>query len=169
MEFHKILDALTDPVAHGGRAEDAFHVVAPSLPGFGFSDKPSTTGTSAQAIGRQWGKLMARLGYERYVAQGGDWGALITQSMGVTETTHCADTHINMPIVTPTEESMDNLSPLEQSALEGMAFYHEWDSGYSHQQSTRTSARSKCRWAALFFRRRYSAAAGVGRSSAFRT
>jgi len=137
VEFHKIIDALTDPASHGGKAEDAFHVVAPSLPGFDFSGKPETTGTSVEKIGGMWGQLMARLGYDRYVAQGGDWGSLITQSMGQTETTHCAGIHINMPIVAPDPETMDQLTPQEQSALEGMSFYSEWDSGYSKQQSTR--------------------------------
>lgn len=137
VEFHKVIDALADPEAHGGRAEDAFHVVVPSLPGFGFSGKPVTTGTSVEKIGRMWGTLMSRLGYDRYVAQGGDWGAMITQNMGMTETTHCAGIHINMPIVAPDPETMDSLTPQEQSALEGMTFYSEWDSGYSKQQSTR--------------------------------
>ena len=137
VEFHKIIDALTDPTTHGGSAEDAFHVVAPSLPGYGFSGKPTTTGTSAEKIGRMWGQLMARLGYSRYVAQGGDWGALVTQSMGLSETTHCAGIHINMPIVAPDPDTMDNLTPQEQGALEAMEFYNQWDSGYSKQQSTR--------------------------------
>jgi pimeloyl-ACP methyl ester carboxylesterase len=136
-EFHKVIDALADPVAHGGRAEDAFHVVVPSLPGFGFSGKPAAPGTSVEKIGRMWGALMSRLGYDRYVAQGGDWGALITQNMGLTETTHCAGIHINMPIVAPDPDTMDSLTPQEQSALDGMTFYSEWDSGYSKQQSTR--------------------------------
>ena len=136
-EFHKVIDALADPAAHGGRAEDAFHVVAPSLPGYGFSGKPASTGTSVEKIGRTWGQLMSRLGYERYVAQGGDWGALITQSMGQTETTHCAGIHINMPIVAPDPATMDALTPQEQSALAALTFYSEWDSGYSKQQSTR--------------------------------
>jgi pimeloyl-ACP methyl ester carboxylesterase len=137
VEFHKVIDALADPEAHGGRAEDAFHVVVPCLPGFGFSGKPTTTGTSVEKIGRMWGTLMSRLGYDRYVAQGGDWGSMITQNIALTETTHCAGIHINMPIVAPDPETMDNLTPPEQSALEAMAFYNDWDSGYSKQQSTR--------------------------------
>ncbi len=136
-EFHKVIDALADPVAHGGRAEDAFHVVVPSLPGFGFSGKPEVTGTSVETIGRMWGTLMSRLGYDRYVAQGGDWGSMITQNIALTETAHCAGIHINMPIVAPDPDTMDSLTPQEQSALEGMTFYSEWDSGYSKQQSTR--------------------------------
>jgi len=137
VEFHKIIDALTNPTDHGGNAEDAFHVVAPSLPGFGFSGKPVNTGTSVDKIGEMWGQLMARLGYERYVAQGGDWGSMITQSMGQSQTTHCAGIHINMPIVAPDPDTMDSLTAAETSALEGMAYYNDWDSGYSKQQSTR--------------------------------
>ena len=136
-EFHKVIDALADPTAHGGEAGDAFHVVVPSLPGYGFSGKPDRTGTSVEKIGRMWGQLMARLGYDRYVAQGGDWGSIITQSMGQSETAHCAGIHITLPVVAPDPETMDNLTELEQSALEGMTFYNEWDSGYSKQQSTR--------------------------------
>lgn len=137
VEFHKVIDALADPASHGGRAEDAFHVVVPSLPGYGFSGKPAGTGTSAERIGRMWGQLMERLGYDRYVAQGGDWGSIITQSMGQTETSHCAGIHITMPIVTPDPATMDQLTPREQSALEAMTYYNQWDSGYSKQQSTR--------------------------------
>ena len=84
VEFHKIIDALANPTAHGGSENDAFHVVAPCLPGYGFSGKPTTTGTSVEKIGAMWGELMQRLGYSRYVAQGGDWGSMITQSIGVT-------------------------------------------------------------------------------------
>ena len=137
VEFHKIIDALADPTKHGGEAEDAFHVVAPSLPGYGFSGKPTATGTSVTKIGGMWGQLMSRLGYDRYVAQGGDWGSMITQSMGLTETEHCAGIHINMPIVAPDPETMDKLTPQENAALEAMGFYNDWDSGYSKQQSTR--------------------------------
>ena len=136
-EFHKVIDALADPQSHGGEAQDAFHLVVPSLPGYGFSGKPAAAGTSVEKIGRMWGQLMARLGYSRYVAQGGDWGSVITQSMGQTETTHCAGIHVTMPIVAPDPETMAELTPAEQSALDAMQFYSEWDSGYSKQQSTR--------------------------------
>ena len=135
-EFHKVIDALADPTAHGGSAEDAFHVVAPCLPGYGFSGKPTHTGTSVEKIGRMWGTLMARLGYSRYVAQGGDWGSMITQSMGMTETEHCAAIHINMPIVAPDPDTMAELTPVEQAALVDMGTYMETGSGYSKQQST---------------------------------
>ncbi len=137
MEFHKVIEPLTQPTLHGGSADDAFHVVAPSLPGYGFSGQPTQSGIGVETIGRMWGELMARLGYARYVAQGGDWGSMITQSMGMTETEHCAGIHINMPIVAPDPDTMDDLTPLEQSALDGMTFYQQWDSGYSKQQSTR--------------------------------
>ncbi len=137
MEFHKIIDALADPTSHGGSADDAFHVVAPSLPGFGFSGKPVNTGTGVETIGRMWGKLMLRLGYQSYLAQGGDWGSMITQSIAQTETEHCAGIHVNMPIVAPDPDTMDKLTEREQDALAGMQFYNEWDSGYSKQQSTR--------------------------------
>ncbi|WP_369795106.1 epoxide hydrolase family protein [Halioglobus sp. HI00S01] len=137
IEFHKIIDALTDPVAHGGDAADAFHVVAPSLPGYGFSGKPTRTGMSADAIGRLWGKLMDRLGYDQYFAQGGDWGSIVTQAMGQSETEHCAGIHVNMPIAAPDPETMDDLTEAEQQALTDLAFYNDWDSGYSKQQSTR--------------------------------
>lgn len=136
-EFHKVIDALADPTAYGGKAEDAFHVVAPSLPGYAFSGKPTSTGTSVEKIGRMWGQLMDRLGYDRYVAQGGDWGSIITQSMGQTETSHCAGIHITLPIVAPDPDTMDKLTEREQSALQAMTFYNDWDSGYSKQQSTR--------------------------------
>ncbi|MEM1113820.1 MAG: epoxide hydrolase [Pseudomonadota bacterium] len=137
VEFHKIIDPLVNPTDHGGEAADAFHLVAPSLPGYGFSGKPGKPGTSVTVIGKMWGELMAVLGYDRYVAQGGDWGSMVTQSMGQTETEHCAGIHVNMPIVAPDPDTMDDLTPAEQSALEGMGFYDAWDSGYSKQQSTR--------------------------------
>ena len=136
-EFRKVIDKLADPVAHGGRAEDAFHVVVPSLPGYGFSGKPSSSGTSVEKIGRMWGQLMARLGYQRYVAQGGDWGSMITQSMGQSETDHCAGIHVTMPIVAPDPDTMDDLTDFEQGALDAMTYYSQSDSGYSKQQSTR--------------------------------
>src|SRR5689334_20027032 len=79
----KLIDPLTDPTAHGGKATDAFDVVIPSIPGFGLSGKPAETGWDTQRIARAWDVLMNRLGYDRYVAQGGDWGAIISDMMGV--------------------------------------------------------------------------------------
>jgi pimeloyl-ACP methyl ester carboxylesterase len=137
VEFQKVIGPLSDPTAHGGDAADAFHVVCPSLPGYGFSDKPTAKGTGVERIADLWSALMIRLGYPRYVAQGGDWGAMVTTMIGLRDTKHCAGIHLNMPIVAPDPETMSSLTPAEQSALAGMAEYGEWDSGYSKQQSTR--------------------------------
>jgi pimeloyl-ACP methyl ester carboxylesterase len=137
VEFHKVIGPLTNPVAHGGDASDAFHVVCPSLPGFGFSGKPTTTGWGVEKIGLGWSRLMARLGYDRYVAQGGDWGSIVTTMVGIQDPDHCAGIHLNMPIAPPDPETMDSLTEEEQSALAGLQYYQEWDSGYSKQQSTR--------------------------------
>ena len=137
VEFQKVIAPLADPTAHGGDAADAFHVVCPSLPGYGFSDKPSKKGTGVERIADLWSALMIRLGYPRYVAQGGDWGAMVTTMIGLRDTKHCAGIHLNMPIVSPDPATMNELTPAEQSALAGMAEYGEWDSGYSKQQSTR--------------------------------
>ena len=137
IEFLKVIGPLTDPVAHGGKAEDAFHVVCPTLPGFGFSGKPDAPGWGIERIGRAWGQLMARLGYKNYVAQGGDWGSAVTHAMGMSETKHCLAMHTNMPLLSPSPAVMDNLTAQEQSALAGIQHYFEWDSGYSKEQSTR--------------------------------
>ena len=137
VEFQKVIAPLADPTAHGGDAADAFHVVCPSLPGYGFSDKPTAKGTGAERIADLWSALMVRLGYPRYVAQGGDWGAIVSTQIAIRDTAHCAAIHLNMPIVSPDPATMNDLTPAEQSALAGMAEYGEWDSGYSKQQSTR--------------------------------
>ncbi|MFB0977878.1 MAG: alpha/beta fold hydrolase [Myxococcota bacterium] len=137
VEFQKVIGPLTDPTAHGGDASDAFHVVCPSLPGYGFSGKPTKTGTSVDKIGAMWGQLMARLGYEKYAAQGGDWGAMVTSAIGIQDTEHCLGIHLNMPIVAPDPETMSDMTEQEKSALAGIAHYTEQGSGYSKQQSTR--------------------------------
>src|SRR5688572_1396142 len=137
VEFQKVIDPLVNPTAHGGDARDAFHVVCPSLPGYGFSDKPAKSGWTTQRIAKAWAQLMARLGYARYVAQGGDWGAMVTTWIGTLDPEHCAAIHLNMPIAPPDPATMSELSEKEQSALAGMQHYQEWDSGYSKQQSTR--------------------------------
>ena len=137
LEFSKVIGPLTDPGAHGGDPADAFHVVCPTLPGFGFSGKPSKPGWGVERIGEAWGKLMARLSYDRYVAQGGDWGAAVTSSMGLTETTHCAGIHTNMPIVRPSEAVTQNLTEFEKDAIAGADYYWNSGSGYSKEQSTR--------------------------------
>ena len=137
VEFTKVIEPLTDPTAHGGEASDAFHVVCPSLPGYGFSDKPTQPGTGVDRIAELWDLLMLRLGYSRYVAQGGDWGAMVTTAIGIQNRGHCAGIHLNMPIVGPDPETLSDLSEREKSALAGIQHYEQWDSGYSKQQSTR--------------------------------
>ena len=136
VEFHKVIQPLVDPTKHGGKAEDAFHVVCPSLPGYGFSGKPSQAGWGVEKIAETWDQLMVRLGYENYGAQGGDWGAAVTTQIG-RNIGHCDAIHINMPIGRPTPESLQDPTDEEKSALEGLTYYQEWDSGYSKQQSTR--------------------------------
>ena len=137
VEFHKVIGPLTDPAAHGGDAADAFHVVCPSLPGYGFSDKPSATGWGTSKIGHAWAELMGRLGYDRYVAQGGDWGAMVTTMIGIQDTEHCQGIHLNMPIAAPDPATMTELTDQEQGALAALKHYQDWDSGYSKEQSTR--------------------------------
>ncbi len=136
IEFHKVIQPLVDPTKHGGKAEDAFHVICPSLPGYGFSGKPSVSGWGVEKIAETWDQLMVRLGYENYGAQGGDWGAAVTTQIG-RNVGHCDAIHINMPIGRPTPESLQDPTDEEKSALEGLTYYQEWDSGYSKQQSTR--------------------------------
>ncbi len=137
VEFQKVIGPLTDPAAHGGDPADAFHVVCPSLPGYGFSGKPNETGWNVQKVADTWSALMQRLGYERYFAQGGDWGAMVTTAIGQRDPEHCRAIHLNMPITPPDPETMGDLTEAEQSALAGMQHYQDWDSGYSKQQSTR--------------------------------
>ena len=137
VEFHKVIEPLTDPTAHGGRAEDAFHVVCPSLPGYGFSGKPTRTGWGVGKVAEAWETLMTRLGYDRYGAQGGDWGGAVTTTIGRNAgDNHCVGIHLNMPIAFP-PAGMTKPTPEEQAALESMEQYQKWDSGYSKQQSTR--------------------------------
>jgi len=136
VEFHKVIEPLIDPVAHGGNAADAFHVVCPSLPGFGFSGKPTATGWGVDRIAKTWAVLMDRLGYARYGAQGGDWGSAVTTALGAQDPDHCAGIHITLAMGTrPNVEGQP--TPEEVRALEGIKHYADWDSGYSKQQSTR--------------------------------
>jgi pimeloyl-ACP methyl ester carboxylesterase len=137
VEFHKVIEPLTNPTAHGGEARDAFHVVCPSLPGYGFSGKPTRNGWNVQRIARAWAQLMPRLGYARYAAQGGDWGAMVTTCIGIQDPANCLGIHLNMPIAPPDPATMNDLTDKEKSALAGMQHYNDWDSGYSKQQSTR--------------------------------
>jgi pimeloyl-ACP methyl ester carboxylesterase len=137
IEFLETVGPLTDPVAHGGRAEDAFHVVIPSLPGYGFSGKPVRAGWGVERIARAWAELMARLGYERWFAQGGDWGAIVTTVMGGQAPEGLAGIHLNMPVARPTQEDRANPGPEEVRAFEAGEHYKNFESGYSKIQSTR--------------------------------
>ena len=137
IEFLKVIGPLTEPVQYGASEAESFHLVIPALPGFGFSEKPSKTGWSVDKIARAWSELMLRLGYTKYLAQGGDWGAAITASIGAQDPEHCIGLHTNMPVVAPSGELLENLTTLEEDALRARQFYQDWDSGYSKQQSTR--------------------------------
>lgn len=137
VEFLKVIEPLVDPLAHGGSAADAFHLVLPTLPGYGFSAKPAQTGWGVERIARAWSTLMQRLGYPSYVAQGGDWGASVTTWIGIQDPDRCRGIHVNMPIVAIDKTTLAELTPLEKSALDGRKYYAEWDSGYSKEQSTR--------------------------------
>ena len=137
VEFQKVIGPLSDPVSHGGDAGDAFHVVCPSLPGYGFSGKPEVTGWGVEKIASAWDELMGLLGYDSYFAQGGDWGSMVTTALGANHSDHVAGIHLNMPIAPPTPDTMADLTDFEQASLAAMEFYDKWDSGYSKQQSTR--------------------------------
>src|SRR5713101_9926059 len=137
IEFMKIIGPLADPTAHGGRPEDAFHVVAPSLPGHGFSDKPTATGWDVPRIANAWIVLMRRLGYTRWVAQGGDWGSLVATAIGVMKPDDCAAIHVNMPLVFPEPDQLQDMDAFEQAAVASLAHWEEKGSGYFKQQSTR--------------------------------
>ena len=137
IEFSKVIEPLTNPAAHGGSDADAFHLVLPTIPGYGFSDKPTTPGWGVDRVAGAWSALMARLGYARYFAQGGDWGAAITASIGAGDPEHCIGLHTNMAIVSPPAEMMAEPTEEEQDAIAARQFYADSDSGYSRQQSTR--------------------------------
>jgi pimeloyl-ACP methyl ester carboxylesterase len=136
VEFHKVIEPLVDPVAHGGSAADAFHVVCPSLPGFGFSAKPTATGCGIDRIAKTWAAVMERLGYARYGAQGGDWGSAVTTALGALDADHCAGIHITLAMGSRPNPG-EQPTPEEARALKGLQHYADWDSGYSKQQSTR--------------------------------
>lgn len=136
-EFVDSIGPLTDPTAYGGRASDAFHVVIPSLPGFGFSDKPTGTGWGVGRTAAAWATLMTRLGYDRYVAQGGDWGAAVTGMMGMMRAPGLEAIHVNTVFLAPQPGDEVNPSTIAALAIEKAKAFATTGSGYTAQQSTR--------------------------------
>jgi pimeloyl-ACP methyl ester carboxylesterase len=137
IEFMKVIGPLADPRAHGGDPADAFHVVCPSLPGYGWSAKPTRAGWTVPRIATAWATLMGRLGYEHYGAQGGDWGAAVTTLIGVQDTEHCIGIHLNMVVGRPGRADLENVSEEEKASLDALADHERWGTGYSKEQSTR--------------------------------
>jgi pimeloyl-ACP methyl ester carboxylesterase len=151
VEMLNVIGPLTDPTAHGGSAEDAFHVVIPSMPGYGFSAKPDETGWDVPHIARAWAELMTRLGYTRYVAQGGDWGALITEVMGAQAPEGLIGIHTNMAGALPPEISKPiasnvlgagdpaptDLSDEEQRVYDRLIFFYTKGIGYGLEMGNR--------------------------------
>ena len=145
IEQMKVIDLLTNPTAHGGRAEDAFDVVIPSMPGHGFSEKPTTTDWDPVHIARAWVVLMKRLGYTRYVAQGGDWGDAVTEQMALLTPPGLLGIHVNMPAAVPAEimnavntgKTPTGLSADEKHAFDQLAFFFGHGVGYAQEMSNR--------------------------------
>jgi pimeloyl-ACP methyl ester carboxylesterase len=146
IEQLKIIDPLSNPTAHGGKASDAFDVVIPSMPGYGYSGKPSTTGWGPDRIARAWDVLMTRLGYARYVAQGGDWGAVVVDLMGVQAPSGLLGIHTNMPGIFPNEidaaafsgaPAPASLSADEKVAYDRLQFVYQKGIAYGFQMGLR--------------------------------
>ena len=137
LEFRDVIGPLTDPVAHGGEARDAFNLVIPSLPGFGFSGKPSTPGWNVGRIAGAWTTLMQRLGYTRWGAQGGNWGSAVTTALGYMAPPGLVGIHLNMVMFQPSAEERAAATPEEQRMLDAAKHYEEQVSGYYRVQNTR--------------------------------
>ena len=146
IEQLKIIGPLTDPVKYGGKAEDSFDVVIPSLPGYGFSGKPTATGWDPQRVARAWAVLMDRLGYKRYVAQGGDWGNAVTEQMALQQPAGLIGIHTNMPATIPDDiakalasggPAPSGLSADEKYAYDQVAFFYKHGLGYANEMANR--------------------------------
>ncbi len=146
IELLKIIEPLTNPTAHGGSAADAFDLVIPSLPGYGFSGKPATTGWGPPRIARAWTTLMKRLGYTRFAAQGGDWGAMVADVMGTQAPPELLGIHLNWPFAVPPaiDQALQTGSPLpsdlsadERRACEQLAFFYKHGVGYAQAMASR--------------------------------
>ena len=146
IEQLKIVEPLTNPTAHGASASDAFHLVIPSMPGYGFSGKPTTTGWGPERIARAWVALMKRLGYTQFVAQGGDWGAVITDLLGAQAPPELLAIHTNMPGAVPNDingaaftgaPAPSGLAADEQHAFDGLAFFYKHGLGYAIEMANR--------------------------------
>jgi len=140
VEFWKVIGPLTDPAAHGLEPDLAFHVVCPSLPGYGFSGKPPAAGWGVERTADAWDTLMTRLGYSRYGAQGGDWGAIVSTALARQHPDHVLGLHLNMVVAPPPRSAVADpaaLSPREADALAALKRYRDEDGGYSAIQSTR--------------------------------
>jgi pimeloyl-ACP methyl ester carboxylesterase len=136
-EFLKVIGPLTDPAAYGGDQADAFHVVCPSLPGYGFSGKPAGPGWGIERIAAAWMALMRRLGYDRYGAEGSDWGTSITTCLGQQDPGHVAGIHLIPPLAPPDPGTFGDLTEQERSALASLERSEKSDSGYSKEHATR--------------------------------
>jgi microsomal epoxide hydrolase len=139
-EFHKILGPLTDPAAHGGNQRDAFHVICPSMPGYGWSGPTREPGWDVGRVAQTFAKLMDRLGYARYGAQGGDWGAIVTTYLGLSDPQHVAGIHLNMVVAGPPQgvaNPMDGVAPEEMQGLADMGEFQKKETGYQQIQGTK--------------------------------
>jgi pimeloyl-ACP methyl ester carboxylesterase len=146
IEQLKIIDPLTDPTAHGGSADEAFHLVIPSIPGYGFSGKPTMAGWDPPRIGRAWDTLMKRLGYQRYAAQGGDWGSIIVDQMGVQEPKGLVGIATNLALAVPPEVDAaafagaalpPGLDEEEKNAFDRISFFYKHGLGYALEMGNR--------------------------------
>jgi pimeloyl-ACP methyl ester carboxylesterase len=137
VEFTKVIGPLADPTAHGGDAADAFYVVCPSLPGYGFSDAPAEPGWGIERIASAWAELMARLGYERYGAQGSDWGTSVSTLIGRQDPEHVAALHLVPPLAAPDPATFDDLTAVERTALDDLERRQATGSAYGELHATR--------------------------------